>query len=112
MDILQPSHVLHKNCQWVRSEDLSKTTGALMHSNMLHYNDNSHQQYESGRLTWKDGRRGVIKCLLYPTVNYLVKVTNLNASLRLTFPLILFLLSFLRCFSFRASPRLVILRTL
>lgn len=65
-DILQPSHVLHKNCQWVRSEDLSKTTGALMHSNMLHYNDNSHQQYERGSLAWKDGGRGVIKCLPLP----------------------------------------------
>lgn len=56
-DILQPSHVPHKNCQRVRSEDFSKTTRALMHSNTLHYNDISHQQYEGERLTWRDGKR-------------------------------------------------------
>lgn len=65
-DILQPSHVPHKNCQWVRSEDFSKTTEALMHSNMLHYNDISYQQYERERLTQKDGGGGVIKCLPLP----------------------------------------------
>lgn len=71
-DILQPSHVPHKNCQWVRSKDFSKTIGALMHSNTLHYNDTSHQQYERERLTQKDGKRKgerereVIKRLLLP----------------------------------------------
>lgn len=35
-DILQHSRVPHKNCQWGRSEDFSKTTAALMHSNTLH----------------------------------------------------------------------------
>lgn len=58
----------------VRSEDFSKTTGALMHSNMLHYNDNCHQQYEMEAVEW-------LSVCLYPTVNYPVKVTNrINAS--------------------------------
>lgn len=56
-DILQPSHVPHKNCQWVRSEDFPKTTQALMHSNTLHYNDISHQQYERENSHGKMKRR-------------------------------------------------------
>lgn len=100
-DILQPSHVPHKNCQWVRSEDFPKTTQALMHSNTLHYNDISHQQWEGETHIerWKVKRRERetekwLSVCLYPTVNYLVKVTNLiNASLRLSSSLSLLSLS-------------------
>lgn len=59
-----------------------------MHFNTLHYNDISNQWYERKRPSqrWKDKRRDREKWLsvcLCPSVNYLVKVTNLiNASLR------------------------------
>lgn len=50
-----------------------------------------------------EGEEWLSVCL-YPTVNYLVKVTNLiNASLRLSFSLIPFLLSFLCRFSSSSS---------
>lgn len=84
-DILQPSHVPHKNCQWLRSGDFSDTTRVLMHYLMVHWNDISHQQNEKKKFAWKVGEREEwLSVCLYPTVNYLVKVTNLiTASLRL-----------------------------
>lgn len=38
-DILQPSHVPDENCQRVRIEGFCKITKALMHSNMLQFNE-------------------------------------------------------------------------
>lgn len=83
-DILQPSHIPHKNCQWVRSEGFSKMTEALTHFNMLHYNDISHQHSKRERCTQKGRERERVKWLnvcLCPNINYLVKVINLIASL-------------------------------
>lgn len=58
-DILQPSHVPHKTCQWWGVRTFPRQPRLLMHSNTLHYNGISHQQHE--RVTrierWKEQER-------------------------------------------------------
>ena len=95
-DILQPSHVPHKSCQWLRSEDFSDTTGALMHSNMLYYNDISHQQYEGGcwcrRMERERVREGeVIKFLLLSNHQLSCQSHKSNQRLIVSLPLSLWL---------------------
>lgn len=80
-DILQPSHVLRKNCQWVRSENFCKITEdrLLICFNLIHLLSTTLRDTHGkpGRVQWSS-------FCLRQTANYLVKVTNLITSLLLS----------------------------